>query len=115
MSSITDVIREKYDSGHVPLLEFNCPVLIKDRILNRLENQSRKWVAAVIIREALESVELVSRFEEAVEYIDFFPQVFHKGNIVTLSLRIRIAEDTDESAVLIDFPSAAQEIDWDPG
>lgn len=111
MSSLANVLREKYEYGHNPILEFNCPVVVKDNIINeQVEgSDSREWITATIVREAAESIDLVSRFEESVKYIDFFPQVFYASKMITLALRIHFVVRPNKSLVEIDFSSAMEE------
>lgn len=109
MSSIENVLKEKHEYGHASSIEFNCPVVVKDRILKRMESSSKAWATASIVSDAAESVDLVSRFETLVEYIDFFPQVFIEDKMVTLALRIKFVGDPKASFVVIDFSSTAEE------
>ena len=90
MSSITNVVSLPYKNGSNPSPAFSCPVVIKAELWKGMGGECASDITECIIREVAEVLDLVSRFEESIEYVDFFPVIWLGGKTQQLALRIKL-------------------------
>lgn len=90
MNSITNVVTVKYGHNDEPEPWFLCPVVVDPKIL-LVVGQTTLEVETVI-SAAASAVELVSRFEEATQYVDFATRLNSGLGERPLGMRIKLVQ-----------------------
>ena len=101
MNSITKVVKAKYGLNDEPEPLFQCPVVIDPKVLQVLDNTSKRVEA--IVSEAASAVELVSRFEGATRYVDFAPRLDLAAGELPVAMRVQLVRGHVGNIARIDF------------